>query len=744
MRLVSLRWWLLISVVLSVAAATLVFLSRQTDRRHYEELLLSHIAEHAACLNAIEWTCIADGEMTQERSEEVQKTLDQLSLSMEELAGLNATSREIRLVEAALSTYLAAVHEEFRMIQAGKLTDARQLDAERVDPAYEQLSRATADARALSSASARSTASWTRWGAMADLLIASLAIGFVFWRFENARKTADVALAEQRILRQSEEQLRAYAGEKAELYRSLEAAACEIGDLMKCIVDKNDYSVRFKNLFLTPCWQAKQCDNAACPSLANTDNLRCWEVNGTFCQGEVQGSFAKKLKDCRKCEVYQAARKDAVSNLGELFNEMIVMVAERQQSLEAANQQLVNSIEEANRLAAQAEVAAKAKSEFLANMSHEIRTPMTAILGYTDLLIDETSERETLEQLKVIQRNGAHLLQIVNDILDLSKIEAGKMTVENVACSPSALLSEVKALVQVRADAKGLALTVDCPATIPAAIFTDPVRLRQILVNLVGNAIKFTQRGSVRVILQMVDGDRRRLQCDVCDTGLGLTPEQAAKLFQPFSQADSSTTRKFGGTGLGLAISRRLAEHLGGELVLVSSEPGVGSRFRVTVPTSPVEAAPGETAEPPDDQPPPAALPRLNCRILLAEDGPDNQRIIAAVLRKAGADVTIVDDGRMAVDAALTAEKDDAPFDVILMDMQMPVLDGYQSTRLLRQGGYAGAILALTANAVSEVRQNCLDAGCNDYVSKPIDRQTLVLTLAQVASRRCDAATATR
>ena len=439
------------------------------------------------------------------------------------------------------------------------------------------------------------------------------------------------------------------------------------------------------------------------------------------------------------------ARTDAISNLGELFNEMVMMVGERQQSLEAANQKLVESIERANQLIIQAEAAVKAKSEFLANMSHEIRTPMTAILGYTDILITESRERHTIECLEVIGRNGKHLLQIINDILDLSKIEAGKLTIEKVLCSPSEILAEVRTLMQVRADANGIALSVDHLGQIPAGIRTDAVRFRQILVNLVGNAIKFTQRGSVRVAVQMAGGDHQPLlQCDVCDTGIGITPEQAAKLFQPFSQADTSTTRKFGGTGLGLAISRRLAEQLGGELVLVSSESGVGSQFRLTLPAdSPIpEAAPASpgfrsaVGVRPVVGPPTATLPRLDCRVLLAEDGLDNQRLIAFLLNKAGAETTVVENGRLAVDAVLAAQQNGTPFDVVLMDIEMPVMNGYEAIRLVRQNGYDGPIVALTAHAMAGDRQECLDAGCDDYVAKPIDRPTLILTVARMISRQ--------
>ncbi len=386
-----------------------------------------------------------------------------------------------------------------------------------------------------------------------------------------------------------------------------------------------------------------------------------------------------------------------------------------------------------------AEAANGAKSAFLANMSHEIRTPMTSILGYTDVLLEECANRDAMEHLQVIRRNGEHLLEIINDILNLSAIESGKMNAGSESCSPSELIAGVVEMMQGRADMKGIALSVDYPTPPPAQIHTDRVRFRQILVNLIGNAIKFTEHGSVNVVVRQSD-DCARLSCDVYDTGIGIAANQFAHLFQPFSQVDASPTRQFGGTGLGLAISKSLAEQLGGELVLVASQLGTGSQFRLTLPVgfpaseSPAadmaaqEANPGAPTAPSQH-----ALPLLDRRLLLAEDGLDNQRLIALILKKAGAEVTVVENGLLAVDAVLTAQEKNHPLDVILMDMQMPVLDGYQAVQRLRQAGYTGRIVALTAHAMAEDRQRCLDAGCDDYLTKPVDRQSLITAIASLA-----------
>ena len=397
-----------------------------------------------------------------------------------------------------------------------------------------------------------------------------------------------------------------------------------------------------------------------------------------------------------------------------------------------------------------AEAATRTKSAFLANMSHEIRTPMTAILGFTENMLDpDQSATERLNAIHTIRRNGEHLLQLINDILDISKIEAGKLDVERIECSPVQLVADVCSLMSVRAEQKRLPFNVEYSNPIPEKIHSDPTRLKQILVNLIGNAIKFTAEGEVKLVIRFVDAQpgngtvssEPMLQFDVIDSGIGMTSEQMDNLFQPFSQADSSTTRRFGGSGLGLLISKRLTEMLGGHIT-VESEPGKGSRFRATVGIGPLngttmlenpEAATIAQPETTDVMQPDAD--RLVCRILLAEDGPDNQRLIAHVLKRAGADVAVVENGQIAVDAALAEinqpGKNDSeyPYDVILMDMQMPVMDGYEATGLLRQKGYSGPIIALTAHAMASDRQKCLDAGCDDYAAKPIDRKMMISTI---------------
>ena len=387
-----------------------------------------------------------------------------------------------------------------------------------------------------------------------------------------------------------------------------------------------------------------------------------------------------------------------------------------------------------------AKAASEAKSDFLANMSHEIRTPMTAILGFADVLLREAEldAPEHRDALCAIQRTGQYLLGLINDIFDLSKIEAGKVELEEIPFSVTRLLAEVESLMQVRAAGKSLRFVVELAEGVPSDVYGDPTRLRQILVNLVGNAIKFTEEGHVRLDVR-IDGTepgRQSLEMAVTDTGIGMTDDQLERLFQPFTQADNSTSRRFGGTGLGLMISRRLIEALGGRMS-VASKPGRGSVFTLAIPVEIAEnTCAGQTASPLTERfravsVGDARSSPLNARILLAEDGLDNQRLISHVLEKAGADVSVAEDGLAAVGQVLDAAKAGNPFDLVLMDIQMPRMDGYTATGRLRSLGMNVPVIALTAHAMSEDHQKCIDAGCDTYCTKPIQRDTLIDTIAR-------------
>ena len=382
-----------------------------------------------------------------------------------------------------------------------------------------------------------------------------------------------------------------------------------------------------------------------------------------------------------------------------------------------------------------ADAANRAKSEFLANMSHEIRTPLTAILGYADLLRDDGdssfSAERRIQTIDTIRTAGHHLLTIINDILDISKIEAGRMTIETVETPVLHVLAEVESLVRARAREKGVSLEMILDTPLPDRVMSDPTRLRQILMNLTGNAVKFTARGSVSVRARAEErGAERRLVVDVVDTGPGMNAEQSARLFAPFTQADSTVTRQHGGTGLGLTISRRLARLMGGDVTLERTEPGSGSCFRLDLP---LIAAKGANVVSSIDAvvermkaPARSAAVSMKGRVLLAEDGPDNQRLITFHLRKGGATVDVADNGVIALQMIERAATQGKPYDLLVTDMQMPEMDGYTLARTLRERGSTIAIIALTAHAMAEDHRKCLDSGCDAYATKPIDKAALL------------------
>ena len=394
----------------------------------------------------------------------------------------------------------------------------------------------------------------------------------------------------------------------------------------------------------------------------------------------------------------------------------------------------VTTIADADASAGWDDRARRAKIEFLANMNHEIRTPMTAILGFVELLLVESAAvsegSARRDQLEAIQRNAVRMLVLVEDVLELSRSEAAgsiASAVERASCAPSALIEGLAAELRGRAGAKGLTFTVAYRSRLPAMVRTDAGRLRRVLGHLAENALKFTDHGGVALDVAFAAEPERRLVFHVADTGIGMTAEDASGLFQPFQQAHGSRRRSRGGPGIGLALCRRLTAQLGGALELVRTRPGEGSTFRLTVPVELEPAAERACGSMGESRP---AL--LGARVLVAEDNGDNQRIIALRLKMVGAEVTLAANGREAVEQVSLARSLGRPFDLILMDMQMPVLDGYEATRLLRSMGVRTPIVALTAHALPEDRQECLHFGCDEYVSKPIDWAALVGRLTEL------------
>jgi signal transduction histidine kinase/CheY-like chemotaxis protein/HPt (histidine-containing phosphotransfer) domain-containing protein len=455
--------------------------------------------------------------------------------------------------------------------------------------------------------------------------------------------------------------------------------------------------------------------------------MHCEQSTGV---GTLSGAFDHLLDQLQASQVELRQAHD------ELEDRVKQRTAQLQEEI-ARREQVQMDLERAKDAA---EAANRAKSQFLANMSHEIRTPLNAILGFTDLLrrgADGGNAAERLEYLDTIDTSGKHLLGLINDILDLSRIEANRLEIDRVRCSPNELLVETISVLRVRAAEKGLYLNLRWEGRMPATIETDAFRLRQLLVNLLGNAIKFTREGGVSVTARLLANPARpQLEIAVADTGVGIASDKLEDIFNPFVQADNSVTREFGGTGLGLAICRRVMQALGGT-IRVESELGKGSTFTVTLDTGPLGDVPlldpvvsdAVAADRPSLQPAVVALPPA--RVLLAEDGSINRKLIGLILSRAGLAVTTAENGQHAVE--LTEAQ---AFDVILMDMQMPIMDGYTAAAVLRHRGLAVPIIALTAHAMKGDEEKCRRAGCSGYLAKPVNPDRLLRAVADALGER--------
>ena len=507
--------------------------------------------------------------------------------------------------------------------------------------------------------------------------------------------------------------------------------------IRKALQDGHPYAMAFVDVRMPPGWDGIETIQHIWEEYSDLQVVICTAYSDYRWEEIVKkiGQTEKLLilkKPFDNVEVYQLAcaltqKWDLVQQARFRHNELEQIVQQRTEKLEETNRQLAFAL-------AEAEKTDRAKSEFLANMSHEIRTPMNSVIGFSDVLADENLTVEQMKYVDLIRESSKNLMRIINDILDFSKIEAGQMDVEIVDCSLGGLLTTIESLMRPQATEKHLGFEVRTSYDLPVQIRTDSQRVRQCLINLVGNAIKFTEQGHVHlnVSLEQID-DQHFIRCDVEDAGIGIPPNKQEMIFESFTQAESGVSRKYGGTGLGLAISKRLAGLLGGELTL-RSEDGKDSVFSLMIPAGlDVKSQPVldlfRIADKSSYGLDKIGDVKLSGRVLVAEDSPINQTLIKLLLEKIGLNVTMVKGGEEAVNKA-TSES----FDLILMDIQMPNMNGYDATKALRKQQINIPIIALTAHAMEDDEEKCLSAGCNGYLSKPVDRKQLVRKLQKYLS----------